>query len=164
MKVLIPFLRHFQYQSTRSPSPQWTETAPAFHRSILLQCDDRHHCVPRTIAVTHTLYPPHPMIHVSLHLRHASVPILQYTSRHVCIIIFPQSASQHRLYSLEPFQSPNPPFLLHRCSHHPTQSLTILWDLVTHPHHIQSLSYTVLCLRHSIHSFRQRIPPSVLFP
>ena len=132
MKVLIPFLRNFQYQSTRSPSPQWTETAPAFHHSILLQRDDRHHCVPRTIAVTHTLYPPHPMIHVSLHLSHASVPILQYTSRHVCIIIFPQSASQHRLYSLELCQSLNPLSLL--CTPVISPSYTVFNNLVGPSH------------------------------
>ena len=59
------------------PSAQWTESARLIHHSYLLQRDDQHHCVSRTIAVAYTLFPPHPMIHVSLHTGHASAPALQ---------------------------------------------------------------------------------------
>ena len=71
--MLIVSLSSLQYQSTRAPSTEWTDTAPALHNSYLLQRDDWQHWVPWPIPVAHTLSTLHPMIHSSHDTSHVSL-------------------------------------------------------------------------------------------
>jgi len=73
----LPPYGFFQYQPTRAPSTKWIDTAPALHHSFLIQRDDQHHWVPRTMAVVYTIYSPHPMIHTSHDTSHTPAPPLQ---------------------------------------------------------------------------------------
>ena len=87
LKILITPLQSFQYHPTCGSSTKWTDTSPALSRSYLLQRDNRHHWVPRTIVVVYTIYIPHPMIHTSHDTSHASASPLQYIYIYIIIII-----------------------------------------------------------------------------
>ena len=101
-----------QYQSTRSPSTQWTEKSPALHHFYLLQRNDRQYWAPRAIATEHTLYTPYPMINVSHDTSHESAPTFHDTSRHEYMIKYPHAASQHSLCSLDTYPPSSPHSIL----------------------------------------------------